>query len=164
MRILTPGSNWHREKGVTLIELIIVLVLLGLAAGVVAPSFSRGLRGIELETAGRDLITRMKQARSRAISRQQVFRVILVREEESADYYVLANEFEQVIDEFSLPEGVSVEVPDQEFQAPFLKVSFYPNGRSSGASFILYNETKTIAVWVDPITGFARVVKEPADR
>jgi general secretion pathway protein H len=160
MRTSTPGSDPHSRRGFSLFELLIVLILVSLAAGVVMPSFSRGLRGLELETAGRDLITRMKQARSRSISRQEVSRIILVPSEESPDYYVLTNAFEQELKRFLLPERVSIAVQEEQFDEPFVRVSFYPNGRSSGGFFYLQNETREIAIWVDPITGFARVLKE----
>jgi len=95
MRTLTRGS----KKGFSLLELIVILVLVALVVGVVMPSFSRGLRGLELETSGRDLITRMRHARSQAIAKQKVFRVILQKEEDEtvSDYYIFANEFEQEI-------------------------------------------------------------------
>ena len=162
---LGARSLWRtaQQLGFSLLELIIVLILVSLAAGVVMPSFSRGLRGLELEAAGRDLITRMKQARSRAIATQKVFRMILFQSENASDYYILANEFEQELKKFSLPEDVSIETQDeqyQEFEKSFVKVSFYPNGRSSGASFLLRNERREIGIWVDPVTGFARVLKE----
>jgi prepilin-type N-terminal cleavage/methylation domain-containing protein len=151
------------QRGFSLFELLIVLILVSLTAGLVLPSFSRGLSGLELETSGRDLITRMKQARSRAIAKQEVSRIILVPSEESPDYYVLADEFEQELNRFLLPERVSIELPEDQFEEPFVRISFYPNGRSSGGSFYLLNETREIAVWVDPITGFARVLKEELD-
>lgn len=160
MQTSTPGSDPHRRRGFSLFELLIVLILVSLAAGVVMPSFSRGLRGLELETAGRDLITRMKQARTRSISRQEVSRIILVPSEESPDYYVLTNAFEQELKRFLLPERVSIAVQEEQFDEPFVRVNFYPNGRSSGGFFYLQNETREIAIWVDPITGFARVLKE----
>ncbi|MEE8349944.1 MAG: prepilin-type N-terminal cleavage/methylation domain-containing protein [Acidobacteriota bacterium] len=163
MRTSTPGSNSRSEKGFSLFELLIVLVLVALAAGVVMPSFSRGLRGLELETSGRDLVTRMKQARSRAIALQEVSRIILVPSEESPDFYVLTNDFEQELKRFLLPKGVSIQLPEEQFEETEVRVSFYPNGRSSGGGFYLQNETREIAIWVDPITGFARVLKEEAN-
>ena len=102
MRTSTPGS----KQGFSLLELIVVLMLVALAAGVVMPSFSRGLRGLEMETAGRDLMTRMRHARSQAISKQKVFRIILRKDEDETvpDHYVFADEFEQQIREF-VPAG-----------------------------------------------------------
>ena len=160
MRMSTPGSDLPSKRGFSLFELLIVLILVALAAGVVMPSFSRGLRGLELETAGRDLITRMKQVRSRAIARQEVSRIILVSSQDGPDYYVLANEFEQEQNRFLLPDRVSIQVQEEQFEGPLARINFYPNGRSSGGSFYLQNETREIEIWVDPITGFARVLKE----
>ena len=163
MRMSTPGSDLPSKRGFSLFELLIVLILAALAAGVVMPSFSRGLRGLELETAGRDLITRMKQVRSGAIARQEVSRIILVSSQDGPDYYVLANEFEQEQSRFLLPDRVSIQVQEEQFEGPLARINFYPNGRSSGGSFYLQNETREIEIWVDPITGFARVLKEKFD-
>jgi len=163
MLTLTPGSEARSKKGVSLLELIVVLMLLGLAVGVVMPSFSRGLKGLELETAGRDLITRMRHARSQAIAKQKVFRIILIKNEEEnvPDYYIFANEFEQEIRKVSLPEGVSIQTEEQEFP---VRISFYANGRSSGALFTLKRETgRQMKISVDPITGFPKVLKENAE-
>ena len=163
MRMSTPGSDLPSKRGFSLFELLIVLILVALAAGVVMPSFSRGLRGLELETAGRDLITRMKQVRSGAIARQEVSRIILVSSQDGPDYYVLANEFEQEQNRFLLPDRVSIQVQEEQFEGPLARINFYPNGRSSGGSFYLQNETREIEIWVEPITGFARVLKEKFD-
>jgi len=164
MRTLTRGSKVHLKRGFSLLELIVVLMLVALAAGVVMPSFSRGWKGLEMETAGRDLMTRMRHARSQAISKQKVFRMILHKDEDEtvSDYYVFADEFEQQIRKFVLPEGVSMHIED-DVVFP-VRISFYANGRSSGATFSLKRETgREMKIWVDPITGFSRVLKEDAD-
>ena len=163
MRTLTRGSEARSKPGFSLLELLVVLILVALAVGVVMPSFSRGLRGLELETAGRDLITRMRHARSQAITKQKVFRIILLQEEgeDVPDSYIFADEFEQEIRKLFLPEGVSILTEEQEFP---VRISFYANGRSSGALFTLRRETgRQIKIRVDPITGFPRVLKENAD-
>jgi type II secretory pathway component PulJ len=155
MRTSDPGS----KKGFSLLELIVILMLVALAAGVVMPSFSRGLRGLEMLTAGRDLMTRMRHARSQAIAKQKIFRIILRKEEDETvpDYYVFADEFEQQIRKFDLPEGVSVQA-EQEFP---VRINFYANGRSSGGLFALKRETgREMRISVDPITGFPKVLKE----
>ncbi len=160
MRTSSPGS----KKGFSLLELMVVLMLVALAAGVVMPSFSTGLRGLEMETAGRDLMTRMRHARSQAIAKQKVFRMILHKDEDETlpDYYVFADEFEQQIRKFVLPEGVSVQTED-EVGFP-VRISFYANGRSSGATFSLKRERgREMRIWVDPITWFSKVLKEDAD-
>jgi len=160
MRTSARG-NRISAGGFTLFELMVVLVLVAAAAGIVAPAFTRSLRGLELETAARNLIIQMRQARSQAIGTHRVFRVILVQHREEAyeqelsgDYYVLTDDYERVLETVPLPDGARVVIPE-EASAP-LRVSFYSNGRSSGGLFAFQNDTRRIVVWVDPITGFAK--------
>jgi len=167
MRISVLGSELSGSRitgglrGFSLFEFLVVLVLMGLALAVVLPSFSRGLKGLELEATGRNLITRMKQARARAITEQRVFRILVSREEnsserESVNYYTFTDEFEVEIKRFVFPEGISSQVEDGGFP---VKVSFYPNGRSSGANFLLENkQERQLGIFVDPITGLGRVM------
>lgn len=136
-------------RGFTLIEILVVLVLMGLAAALVMPSFTRGLKGLELETTGRDLITKMKGARSEAVAQQRVFRIIVGEKS-----YVFANEFGEAMEQIPFPEGIVAEVGE----AP-VRIAFYSNGRSSGAVFGLRNQAgKRMGIEVDSITGFARAL------
>lgn len=149
-----------RSAGFSLLELIVVLLLLGLASVLVAPSFTRGLSGIQLETSTRDVITLMRHARSEAIARQQVFRVVLGEEDPLSVKYFLTNDFGETIRERELPKGFQFQVAD-DLRLP-LTVSFYPNGRSSGAAFGIKNKRgKSTDVVVDTITGFAKLERRP---
>ncbi len=162
VRILTsrPGKGTG-SAGFSLLELVVVLILLGLASVLVAPSFTGGLSGLQLETSTRDVITLMRHARSEAIAKQQVFRVVVGEENPLSGKYFLTNDFGEPLKERELPKGFQFQVAD-EFHLP-LTVSFYPNGRSSGAAFGIKNKQgKATAVSVDSITGFARLQKQPA--
>ena len=159
-------SQWRwqtlggRRDGFTIFELILVLTILSLTVVVLMPLASKVLANLELETTGRDLITRMNQARSQAISRQKSLRVILKKGEREGDVdsYLLANEFEEAIGEFPLPEGLSLKVPDAGFP---VRINFYPNGRSSGQKLVVRNTNgREIQILVDPFTGFARLIRD----
>jgi len=156
-RILTsrPGEA-TRSGGFSLLELVVVLLLLGLASVLVVPSFTGGLSGLQLETSTRDVITVMRHARSEAIAKQQVFRVVLGEDDPLSVKYFLTNDFGEPLKERALPKDFQFQVAD-DVQLP-LTVSFYPNGRSSGASFGIKNKQgKTTAIAVDTITGFAKL-------
>lgn len=144
-------------------EILVVLILLGLLAALVFPSFTKGLDGMEMRTATRDLITRMKQARTQAISSQAVQRILIGTDEEGKPFYALADEYGEISKSFSLPEKLSILTEDGELP---LQISFYPNGRSSGGDFMLQlDENRHMRVSVDPVTGFGRVPKdEEADQ
>jgi type II secretion system protein H len=153
-----PMSHPGRQGGFTLLEIIIVLVLLGLAAAVVIPSFIGGLRGLQLETAGRDLVTRMKQARTDALNQQSVIRVILKNNPQEDAQYAFVDEYGRALRTYNLPTGVEVKTAEGELP---LKISFYPSGRSSGGKFSLQNEGgRVLRIFVDPVTGFGRVLKD----
>ncbi len=147
------------SSGFTLLELIVVLILMAASAAVILPSFTSGLQGLELETSSRDLVTRMKRARSDAIGTQRVFRIILDQLSQGPAYYVLTNDYEEEIGRYPFAKGTLVEIPPS--QSLPLKLSFYPNGRSSGGNFLIANEQgKKLYVMVDPITGLGRVARE----
>jgi general secretion pathway protein H len=158
-----PGKSRVRSRvpssGFTLLELIVVLILVAASAAVILPSFTSGLRGLELETSSRDLVTRMRRARADAIGTQKVFRIILDQLPPAPPYYVLTNDYEEEIGRYPFAKGTLVEIPPSK-SFPF-KVSFYPNGRSSGGEFLLANEQgKKLYVMVNPITGLGRVARQ----
>lgn len=162
-RMLTPCPGEEtRAGGFSLLELVVVLLLLGLASVLVVPSFTGGLGGLQLETSTRDVITLMRHARSEAIAKQHVFRVVLGEEDPLSVKYFFTNDFGETIREKELPRGFEFQVPD-EARLP-LTVSFYPNGRSSGAAFGIKNKQgKMTRVAVDTITGFAKLDKQPRE-
>lgn len=152
-----PMSPPGDRAGFTLLELVVVLILLGAVALVAIPTFSRGLTGIRLETATRDLITHMRQARMQAVATQRVHRILLLPAEtpESPSSYAVTDEFERPLKRIDLPERVHPVLDDA---SPRL-ISFYPNGRSSGGFVVLRAEGgRRTTVEVSPITGFGRMI------
>ena len=157
----TPHPHLHPhpptpDSGFTLVELMVLLIIMGLAALLVLPSFTSGLRGLELEAACRNLATHMKRARFEAIGRHTVRRIIVSRDDSGAGFYVLANEFGEELGSVDLPEGVLPRTVDDS-PLPW-RVSFYSNGRSSGGAIGLVNrQEKLLYVSANAVTGLARV-------
>ncbi len=156
--LISPLGRFRKAPlGFSLLELIAVLIVMAAATAIILPSFQGGLKNLELETSGRDLVTLMKYARSQAITQQKVFRVFLFPKEGERAHYVFATAFGEQIKKQHLPEGISLSAEKGRFP---VRIGFYPNGRSSGASFILTSSTgRQMRVAVDPITGLAKVVK-----
>ena len=59
-----------KKAGFTLVELLLVLVLMGVAVGISMPYFVHSIRGNRLRTAGRTLVTVARYARSMAVLKQ----------------------------------------------------------------------------------------------
>ena len=151
-----PPETPIPPSGFTLVEILVLLVIMGLAAMLILPSFTSGLQGLELEAACRDLATHMKRARVEAIGRHTVRRVIVTRDDTGTGFYVLANEFGEQIGSVVLPDGI---VPQTIDDTPLpWRVNFYSNGRSSGGAIGLVNrQEKRLYVAADPVTGLAKV-------
>ena len=148
-----PCDSGRHEEGFSLFELIVVLVLLGLVAAVILPSFTNGMEGIRLNAAARDMVTKLKQARSRAISEQRVFRVAFGSAEQEESAYSITDDYGVEVEKIKLPRGFKLILdPDSE---PV--VSFYPNGQSSGFQLLIQNRRDyRLAVEVDRISGLAK--------
>ena len=68
-----PGHGGFRRglRGFTLLELLVVLLLTGLAYGLAAPGIGSGNDALQLGSAARQLGAGLRQARSRAITGRQ---------------------------------------------------------------------------------------------
>ena len=111
----------NTESGYTLLELLLVLAIIGIAAAIAAPTFSRGLDGFRAKSAVRLMKSGLDEARTRAIR------------EKGLHYAVYNGKSLSLKDEFgwtrhiSLPEGIeSAERP---------VAVFYPTGSTNGAEF-----------------------------
>jgi general secretion pathway protein H len=155
-----PGKP---DAGFSLLELILVLLLLAAAATVVVPSFVQGLARFQLETATRDLATNLRQARTRAVATQRVYRVLLQPAEVSGEpsAYTVTDEYEHPLKTFLLPEPVSFAGVGEAGWNPV--ISFYPNGRCSRGTIVLAAGNRRLSIVLNPITGFGSLVRPGQD-
>jgi general secretion pathway protein H len=161
----------HRpQRGFTLIELILVLVIAGFIISLVAPAIS-STTGLHLKTAAKRVAAGLRYARSQAVTTGDVYRIafdidrnemIIERMVEGDPYGLQAGgarwweenaEEEEGIEESSaqqnekknyrLPKGIaiaSVVADDEEITEGEALLEFYPNGSCTGGDVFLMDD------------------------
>jgi prepilin-type N-terminal cleavage/methylation domain-containing protein len=141
------------KKGVTLIELVIVMVIIAIGAVLAAPNIGGFLPRYRLRSATRDIVSTMRTAQIKAVSTNREYQVSLDGTTES---YILQykNTMGDWVDEGvtqTLPKGIEI-VGDAGFNA-----EFNPNSTSSSGSVTLKNPKNSTRKIVLHYTGRIRV-------
>ena len=164
--------NWKQQRGVTLLELIVVVALASVLLAVVFPSVGAGLRTLELRSAAQRLAASARYARDQAVHRQRFYELEIDAEAGTVTVTDFAGESRR---SFELPASVRVEriLPEENafphVQArvghPQARVGdpqprrflFSPDGSAPAFEIVLGNDRRQAAVRSNPLTGFAKV-------
>jgi type II secretion system protein H len=145
----------------TLIELILVLLLIAVIAGIVSPTLRGFSAGQKLRDTADRFVTLTRLARAQALATGQVHRVTI---DTANNRCVVAAEVGQQLTEisdgmdgaFEIPEGVHIQLKDAQGM-PGDYVQFYPNGRTQTASLRISmtdGESYVDVECVAPVEGF----------
>lgn len=161
MPISSVGSRSRKRRaGVTLIELLIVMVLVSLLAGVSFPALTAGIDTLRMKQASDAVAAAFNQSLQRAERRQRPVEVVISRDENAVLIYGEGAAAERRIE---MPDGVRIAgiLPPAPFgderARQFLLV---PGGAAPRMGVVLENRRGTKRmVSVDPITGVPRVTQ-----
>jgi len=147
------------QRGITLVELVVVMALLGLLAGITFPSLSSGLDAVRLNAASNSLVSFFNAGLNRAERRQQAIEITISKADRTLRLRSVEPGFARTLE---LPEGVAIravlpELPQEEEQ-PVRYILLYPGGALPrfGVEIASPKGERRI-VRVDPITGVPRV-------
>ena len=136
-------------RGLTLLELLIVLVLIGLMTGVAIPIFGGGVSTTELKSAAREMAAGLRTARAQAVAE---------RAESVLEIDVAAHSFR--VPPSARVHAISPQIELKLFTAQRDIVSdrigairFYPDGGSTGGRVTLAAGERKYDVDVDWLTG-----------
>jgi prepilin-type N-terminal cleavage/methylation domain-containing protein len=149
----------YSSAGVTLIEMLIVVAIIGLMVGVLFPSASSGVDSLRLNEASNKLVNFFNDALNRAERREQAVEISISK----AGRTLSIRSPDLGEKTFSLPQGISIAaiLPEQE-QAespePPRRFMVYPGGTVPrvGVEIVNSRGARRI-VRVDPITGVPRI-------
>lgn len=148
-----------RERGVTLIEMLLVMTLIALMAAIAFPSVTTGLDSLRLTSATDDVVTFLNTALNRAERRQQVVEVLIFKGTQTLQLHSNEIGFQR---EMTLPEGVLIAavyplVPNEPPEAP-RRIYLFPGGTIPRIGIDLVNRRGVHRiVRVDPMTGVPQI-------
>ncbi len=148
------------QKGVTLIEMIIVVTLVGLIAAISFPSVTSGLDSLRLTTASDSIVSFLNSGLNRAERRQEAVEVTISKAENALTLRSVDPSF---IKKMELPEGVKItrmlpEHPTLGTDEVSRAYLLYPGGTVPRFGIEIANtKGRRRIVRVDPITGVPAV-------
>jgi general secretion pathway protein H len=138
-----------RSAGVTMLELLVVLSIMALAAAFVVPLFGAGVSTAELKGAARQVAAGLRLARSEALATRQETRLLLDVEQRT-----MRVERDQQV--HALPPGIELKLFTAESDLVNAKVGairFFADGGSNGGRITLASGERKYEVDVDWLTG-----------
>lgn len=133
------------RRGFTLIELVVTLFVLALAAGVVAPSVVNGVGTLRARTEAAGIATFLRTAREQAATRNRTYEVRLG----AAEGVVELRTGDTVSASRRLAPGLRVTADPPAART----ITFQPQGLSSGTRLRVEMAGRSYLITVDPLTG-----------
>jgi len=143
-----------RDRGFTLLELIVVLALMAILMTVVPPMISSALPGTQLKSASRELAAGLRYARNHALT---------VREEATLTMDVDKHSFQITGRKkaYAIPQDLKIEILTAESETKGENIGairFFPDGGSTGGRITLSYGERAFGVDVDWLTGKVRIL------
>jgi general secretion pathway protein H len=159
-----------KNRGFSLIEVIIVLILISLSISLVAPSLSRFSMTVELKGAAKKVSAILRYCRSEAVNQGKVYQVLFNSELREVRVQTIEGKEEDAGTKdkatpkiYPLPKGVDikeVKVTSPENPSEIPTIEFYPNGGSNGGTILLDSrDRKGYRINIHFITGMVTVEK-----
>ena len=146
---LSSSVGRGNARGVTLLELLVVLSIMAVIAAIVVPVFTGGVSGSELKGATREVAAGLRLARSEALATRKETRVMLDLENRSF-------QVERDPRTHALPKQIELKLFTAQSDLVSDKVGairFFPDGGSNGGRVTLAVGERKFNVDVDWLTG-----------
>ena len=150
-----------KRAGFTLIELIVVLFLVGIIAGLAGLYIGKDTGSLELKKFTREVSIVMRYARNRAVTEKKIYCFVIDKDERMLRLYSEDTDYTNVtlVMDKEIPEELNMDMPGSGRDA--LYVEFFPGGSTTGGVIEIMNKKGSrFLIMVNRITGKLIVEKE----
>ena len=159
MRTFSVGNNSDRgsqpQAGMTLLELVIVIALLSLMAGIVVPRTARWIDNWRLRSAAEHIAQTVRYAHLRALYEGRYY---LVEIRPGQHQVQVGEPVSGFVRQWALPSDVQVAEEDNPLPSPVLRLVLPPSGAVEEKTLWLQNrQGKKVRLHVDFLLGTAGV-------
>jgi prepilin-type N-terminal cleavage/methylation domain-containing protein len=149
-----------RSRGVTLLEMIVVVAIIGLIVGISFPSVSAGIDSVRMVSAADSVAAFLNAAVNRSQRREEPVAVVIDLRTAHLSAYSNDASFSR---ELTLPEGIGIEAvltgqQGETTDEPQRRIILMPGGAVPGIGIqLLGKRGARRIVRLDPMTGYPRV-------
>lgn len=146
--------------GFTLIEIIIVLFIIGIASGLVGIAMTRGSGSLEVRKFTKEISSVLRHARTRAVSEKKIYCFVIDRDEQAFRLYAEDTDYKNIdlVMDKPIPEELQMALQDSDEESSHIE--FLPRGNSTGGVIEIRKESGDgYFVTVNRITGKVDVEK-----
>jgi general secretion pathway protein H len=147
------------QKGFTLLEIIITLLVIALVMSIAYPSLSRATASLSLRTTGRDILNTLRFAREKAVTEQIGMCVTIDQENQLLQ---LTDDFGEGDRKYLLPDNVRIRrvyIGGTEPANGIATVHFLPNGSADAVEILIESKTGAyLRIVSDPLSSGATIL------
>ncbi len=144
------GRGLPAAAGMTLMEMMVVVAIIGLIAGISVPSVSAGIDSVRMASASNSVAAFLNSAVNRAERHQLPIEVVISTKENSLASYSNEPGYSR---ELKLPDGIRIEDAEE-----VRRLMLMPGGTAPAIGIQLVNRHGSRRmVKLDPMTGFPQV-------
>jgi prepilin-type N-terminal cleavage/methylation domain-containing protein len=157
-------------KGFTLLELIIVMLIIGIALGFISITIYYGASPLELNVFVKDVSATLRYARSHAVAEKRVYSFIMWKDKRAYSLYVDFSNDEETEEPVpviykSVPDPLETFFKNSssrhvgiDSEIDTFRIDFFPQGNSSGGIMEVRNQKgKAFLIMVNKVTGKVEV-------